>query len=538
MSRKNLRSLALAAAVVLIAAVCGSAARYMENRVFARLLEFLRTFLYLGLFFAWGISARRRVTASFSRNMLTAVAVMMILWFLLREFKWRFVTDPDLLRWLWYAFYVPLMAIPLFAFLISLSLGEGEKFRLPRWTWAIWAVTAAVILTVLTNDLHSLAFVFPAGSPRSEDNYTYGPAFFAAALWGVALAAAAFFIMLRRYREPDRSRRLLLPLLPFFAAVAYLVLYVLRIPILPGYVRDLAAFDCLVFTAFFESCIRAGLIQSNSEYFRLFKDSGDISAQILDDDLNVVYAARGAENVDREIIREAAEPVLLPSGKRLHKMRVRGGWAVWTEDISELLAVRETLELRQEELMERNALLELEYRREREHRAVEEQNRLYDLMLSRTKTQLAMADALAAEYRRRPDRRILAKITVLGSFIKRRKDMVLSLESAPTLSEERLSSALDESCRALGTLGVRGTYLVRTGELDGEAAAEIYDFFEAVIEAALDRARFISARVTRRGERLRAAILLDEKPPETELFARFPNISADYEDGAQYILEL
>ena len=58
----------------------------------------------------------------------------------------------------------------------------------------------------------------------------------------------------------------------------------------------------------------------------------------------------------------------------------------------------------------------------------------------------------------------MSQIAVLGSFIKRRKDMILCIDSTPTLPESKLSSALGESYRSLALMGVQGRYLVDTGK--------------------------------------------------------------------------
>ena len=78
----------------------------------------------------------------------------------------------------------------------------------------------------------------------------------------------------------------------------------------------------------------------------------------------------------------------VPNGLLLHTMPVNGGYAVWTEDVSALLAVKEASESLAEELKERNALLRYEYKRDARRCMIEEQNRLYDLLQSATQRQI------------------------------------------------------------------------------------------------------------------------------------------------------
>ena len=88
-------------------------------------------------------------------------------------------------------------------------------------------------------------------------------------------------------------------------------------------------------------------------------------------------------------------------------------------------------------------------------------------------------------------------IVVLGSFIKRRKDFILSIDSTPTLPVKKLSSAFGESFRALKKMNISGGFYVNTEKefVDGKILAYAYDFFEDVIETVLDAAKYINTRV-------------------------------------------
>ena len=430
---------------------------------------------------------------------------------------------------------------------MSLSLGKPEAYRLPRRTALLYLPTVCLILLVLTNDLHRLAFRFPAeAAVWTERNYSYGPGFYAAALWSFLCAAAAFAVMLTKCRLPRAEKYLWLPLLPFGAAVLYTVLYALRVPFVHSALGDLTVSECLLFAAFFESCIQCGLIQSNSRYGDLFRASVDISAQITDRDYAVRYAASGAEPIPREDMRRAeGAPVILDGGKRLNNMPVNGGHAVWTEDISALLALRGKLERIRQELSDRNEIVHMEYVEEKERVTVEEQNRLYDLLQRDTQPQLDRAKALAAAYEQaetpEEKRALLARIVVLGSYIKRRKDFALSAEGAATLSGTKLDSALAESFRSMELLPIRGGHYVDLGleQVPGGALIRAYEFFEDVLESAMDSARYLSVRVSAVNGTLRCSIETDGSADDGALRRKYPPLRvARDEDGTEYILPL
>ena len=274
--------------------------------------------------------------------------------------------------------------------------------------------------------------------------------------------------------------------------------------------------------------------------------SGRYPAQITDNDYSVRYASRDAQQLPVEQMRAAEkEPIMLSDGKRLHNMPIHGGHAIWTEDMSELLRLRNKLEDMQEELADRNGLLRLEYEREKEHKVVEEQNRLYDLLQQSTQTQIDKISRLVSQYQESEDpeekKRLLSQIAVLGSFIKRRKDMILCIDSTPTLPESKLSGALGESYRSLALMGVQGRYLVDTGKeyQPGETLALAYDFFEDTAEAALDTLRSIDVRVTSVKGKARISIFADGDGDFSALLQKYPSASVFKDtDGTELLLSL
>ena len=536
-------------AVLIFAAVfCRRLALATDVVFVGKLANSIRIFLYIGLFSTWGVSVSHRVMQPQIRRYLVVVAGLMVVWLFMRELRWHYVKDPDILRILWYSYHIYTLFIPLLALLVSLSLGKPETYRLPKQSLFLYLPTVGLILLVLTNDLHQFVFRFPADAAVwSDSRYHYGAGFVLITAWGVLCAMAAFFVMLTKCRLPQIKKFLWLPLIPFAAAVLYMILYALRVPFVVHLLGDLAVSSCLMFTAFFESCIQCGLIPSNTRYFDLFRASKDISAQITDMEYVVRYAASGAVSIPKEeMLRAEHTPLLLPSGKQLHNMPVNGGHAIWIEDMSELLSLRETLEEQQDELQVRNALLKLEYEREKQHRTVAEKNRLYDLIQSKTQAQLDQIKFLMERCRaaetEAEKRRILSYIIVLGSYIKRREDFVLSMNEVPLLAKSRLESAFQESFRSLRLLGIQGSYLVHTSEeyLSGNLLARAYDFFEDVLEMLMDMANYLNVRVGEACGGLRVSILTDFcVADDFVLMERYPDMRIVREDdGTEFILPL
>ena len=542
---KKYRSFLCAVLAVLAAALLRQIGFHVNEQL-DLLCAILRTSIYIVLFAAWGISVSNRIIQPQVRRYLAAISALMVFWVAVRGIRYSLEEGPWVMRHLWYLYYLPMLFIPMLAVFVAVALGKPDTFRLSKWINLLYIPTAILFLLVLTNDQHQLVFKSPADATVWMDDYRYGIVYFLTVGWMILCAITALIIMLFKCRVPHSRKVLVLPFVPIIMALLYGVCYIFRAPWLRLIAGDMTVVFCLLFTAVLESCIQCGLIQANTRYEELFTKAADIPAQITDNDYTVRYASKDAQQISVEQMRAAEkEPVVLADGKRLHNMPIHGGHAIWTEDMSELLSLREKLENIREELADRNGLLQLEYEHEKEHKVVEEQNRLYDLLQQSTQPQIDKISRLVSRYRQSADskekKRLLSQIAVLGSFIKRRKDMILCIDSTPTIPESKLSGALGESYRSLSLMNVQGRYLVNTGReyQQGEILALAYDFFEDTVEATLDSLRSVDVRVASVKGQLRISILADGDGDFSPLRQKYPSASVFPDtDGTELLLPL
>lgn len=481
--------------IVLLAVMIAYIFRLMGGGSFyPTLFSYLRSFIYIGMFAAWGLSVRQRIVQNQIRRYLTGVALLLILWFTFRSAKYFIFWQPIAIRYLWYLFYLPMLFVPMLALLIAMSLGKPDEYKLPKSVWLLFAVLGALLILVLTNDLHQLVFTFPKDADIwSDTNHGYGVCYFAVIGWQVFCVVAAFVVMLFKCRLKNRKLRFL-PVIPLAVSLSYLALNYVGIPWQKELFGDVTAFQSLMYMLCFEACIACGYIHSNSRYADLFASSVGTSAQITDMDFNVRYAAMNMQPISREKMMHAIQsPVTLADGLNLHTMPISGGYAVWTEDVSSLLEIKEESESLAEELAERNEILRYEYKRESKRRKIEEQNRLYDLLRRATQTQINKISMLTKEYQKinKTDpvraKSLLAEIAVLCSYIKRRKHLTLLTDRDYKVAITELIGAFAESLQTLTLLNVRSTFFADSelSMLPGKSAAAIFDFYEQVIEADL-----------------------------------------------------
>ena len=505
MSEQKKKNIITAVTVVLALSTAYCFRIIGKGRFYPTFFSYLRSFIYIGLYAAWGLSVRKRIVQKQVRKYLTSVSVLLIFWMAERSAKYFIFWQPDVIRYLWYLFYLPMLFVPMLAVLIAMSLGQPDEYKLPKATLLLWMISGAMLLLVLTNDLHQIVFTFPKSAAvwTDQDN-GYSIGYFFVVGWQVILAVTALIIMFHKCRIPNGKRRFL-PVIPLLLSLIYSALYYAGVNWLRFLFGDLAAFQGVMYLLTFEFCIFCSFIRSNTRYADLFAASRGTSAEIADGNFNVKYASENIMPISKELMKKAVQsPVETADGLTVHTMPIGGGYAVWTEDVSALLEAREELKSLAEELSERNEILLYEYKREAKRRKLDEQNRLYDLLQSVTQTQIDRIAVLTKEYRKvsKTDpgkaRLFLSEIAVLCSYIKRRKHLTLLADRDYRVSITELERAFTESLQTLKLLQVRSTLYVEPGlsMIPGKTAAAIFDFYEAVLETDLDHLAAMQVSLT------------------------------------------
>ena len=514
--------------------------RYASRHIFhSPAVSHLRSGIYVFLFSAWCYSLWIRIVQTQVRRYLLAISVLMVLWILLRSIKFS-IENTDAERWLWYFYYFPMLFIPMLSVFVSRSLGKGEDFRLPRWTKLLYFPTLLLLLLVLTNDLHQQVFSFPSGV-LSDRAYRYEGGYFFVLGWEALCAGFALLSMVKNCRIP-RSRRIRwLPLVPLALSLAYAYAYVKKVHWVWVLAGDMTVSQCLIFASILECCIQCGLIQSNLGYDELF-EATSLPVQITDQAFCSQYVSVAMQGAlpQSELRQMQQDTVHLGDDTLLKRHKLRRGWVFWKEDISALNQIRKELELTRDELRDTGDVLAAENAQRARWLKLTEENRLYDMMEAQTARQIAMLRDLLAELQKTEDsgraRHLLGQVIIIGTYIKRRSNLIFVGVQRGAISVQELRLCLNESSENISVYGADCKTIIKgEGQLTVEQATQVYDLFEAVVETELEslRALLISIEV---GKWVEVALCVSAAEPLCGLCARFPGLEWEQdEDGLQYV---
>lgn len=492
----------------------------------------LRTLIYIGLYIGWGISIHKRVVQKAAKNTLIFISGLMIFWFIVRSIKYFFAMDVNVERYLWYSYYLPMLFIPQAAVQTAVLLGQPEEYILPKWLKLLYVPTTLCFLLVLSNDFHQCVFSFAAGEVWTDKGYRYAWGYYTVLLWEVVCAVTAFALMVYKCRLSQRKKYL--PVIGIGISILYAIIYASGAEWMQVIGGDITAALCLMFVCIFESCIYCGLIQTNTGYEELFEVC-TMGAQITDRNYCVRYTSANAMELSEAVMREAEKGDVVVDKKTLIQNRpIQGGHILWQEDIEYIIMLLERMEENRKTIEESNCLEQENYQTKAKINMLREKNRLYDKLQTQTAGQIGLLNELLSQYEAEEDlvksRRLLAKISVIGTYIKRYGNLIFIGERAEISDVVELGACLEESFSSLKLMGIECALTAPAGErIYVRDAVRIYSFFESIVESCVDSIQFMWVKIRPCGEEL---IVCMEAESEANLSSFFDKTEkGEYEDG-------
>ena len=515
-----------------------------ENVFMRNLADQCRSCIYLGMYCAWVIYLGKHVVHKKTRRCLTAIGCLMVFWFFVRTVKFHIFHEPLGEHICWYLYYIPMILIPVLGLSAALFFVEKDEEKTVRQIIILLTVAAVLIISVFTNDLHQLVFRFSKQPPFSDRDYSYGILFAVIQGWMLSCLTGMEIILIRKSRIPGK-KQFWLPVIPGILLLGWNVGNIFHLSFIQTLAGDMTAVCCLLMAAIYQGCIVCGLIQTNNRYFELFQTSGGLDAEITDDSFQRYYHSGDFPKLSPEmrtmIIHRSS---VQEQGIRINHIPIRGGHLFWSEDISILLDQYQDIREQQEELIARNRLLQKTYEKEAERRKTEEQNRLLNMIQNQTAGQLELLSQLMDELERTESRErydlLLGKIVVIGTYLKRRKNLVLTQYTSDgnVLTMEDLRQSLAESCDSLKLCRIRAAYYVENGDiqLNAEDILKCYDTFEWLAERLSDVMQSMFYRVSQIDDDLRISVHIASEADLCGLMSERPDLKVQQEDEKEWFV--
>ena len=292
---------------------------------------------------------------------------------------------------------------------------------------------------------------------------------------------------------------------------------------------------CLLIVAILECCIECGLIQSNTGYEELFMVSR-LGAQITNQENAVCLASANARALTEEQrISTKTQTVSADKSMIVKSQPIGFGHVLWQENVAELTEAIEQIEENCRDLAEHNRIRQENLKTRKKILALQEKNRVSDLLHRETAGQIDLIDRMLAQYDTETDdrkrSRLLGGAAVVGAYITRYGNLLLIGERTETADIRDLARCFDESFINLELLGVNCLHTLPSDIiLATKDMLQVYRSFEAAVETSLSDLQYvwINVRESKEGIFLNMEFVCD-----TDL-SPFASIADSFscEDGA------
>lgn len=455
-------------AVRIFSHLTSSADNYIEN---------FDVIIFSGLIIGWGVSVAYRIVQKNIRICLVISAALMLLWMALRAIKYNSPADINTYgRYLWYSYYIAMVFLPLMMFFAMLNIGEPENTNNRKYLLIIPA--AVLVLFVMTNDFHQLAFVFEPDFHNWNKQYSYGPVYYVIVVWIFILVLSSIVLSINRCRISATRKELWIPIVIILVAIIYTLWNNLN----HGYsglrIYNVPEVFCFASIALWESLIQIGLVPSNTGYGDFFNAS-NLNTLIFDNEGNVKYRSKNATNVSKDVVLQNGNSVVIDENIILKKHNIKGGKVVWTEDISAINRINRELSEVKEQISEYNVILKSEAELKKRRASVTEQNKLYDSITEFIRPQLCdLENILKNIENNRGDISVnYAGACVVNVYIKRISNLLIMAKSRKMLNAFELENSIRELAEYISVYGISCSFFSNvSGEISAEKSIAIFKF--------------------------------------------------------------
>lgn len=490
-----------------------------------------------GMFCIWGIYVRQRIIDKRCSNLFLLLSFCMIIAEMLKNIKFQQVVAGSVEeRYLWYAYYIPILYMVQISFFLSLCMLKNEREQpLKKWKW-LTILTFLFCIIIMTNDYHQLMFVFPKGVEVGTSIYGYGPFYFIIVFYIGILIATLLVIIFKKCSLPQCRRFILVPLSIVGIAFFYIILNALCMDLRINGRQIFLFIDTVCFTTLcvWESCIQLGLFPGNSGYKEIFQSMG-IDAWIVNSSGEVIYTGNRRNQIPENVKKNEKGDFMIDENTRLHQHKIMGGIFYYTEDLTAINQLRAELAEVNEVIAGENTLIEEENLLKEENIRYQTLNHVYDEIAKEVHFQVVEIEKLLSDNNLAEElfRKNLAKATFLNVYIKRRSNFILQSMQDEQLDIMELYLAIHESLSYLCLCHVDGFICPckKRVRLEAKILLEAYSFFQNFVENSISELKSIMVMIVNKERELELRFLYEINGSELFIPSSTGNVELEKDEN-------
>lgn len=455
----------------------------VDKIVIKELMNFTAHLILISLSVFWVLRIHNRITTKYLQKVIVCLAIFIVMFLLLRFIKYKFFKTNDIvMRYLWYAYYIPQTAIPVLMLSAACYVGYDEKKGPIKWLKYLIIPAAIMIILIMTNDIHQLAFSFKPDFLNWDSDYKHQLLYWCNIVWQLVLTFISVGIIFRKCRI-EYKNKIKMMIIGCGICVALIILSFFSI--ISSY--KIPELFCLFYVFILEYSIQVGLIPSNSYYPRYFALS-NISALIVDNNDNVVFKSE-KDNFSTINNVSYENKTTLMNNMKINAQKISGGKIIWMEDLTSINEMNEKLKDVQKNLNEETELIFAENELKEQQFKIIETQKIYSKIENAVYKQVTEIEEIVSNTTTKDKDYTLRmiKVGILGAYVKRRSNLTFIAEMDKMLSFDEVGLCIKESLGYLEIGGVHCAFMCDCNcEISTEDGLSLFDAYEYVIENVME----------------------------------------------------
>ncbi|MDO5037576.1 MAG: hypothetical protein Q4E37_04655 [Tissierellia bacterium] len=496
--------------------------------VYARLvsLPFHSNSLILGLYSLaivfWMQKNQRMILHQEVRRYLLYIGHLLLAYLFVRTVKYDLtVAGSSLERYLWYVYYIILMAIGVFLLFSVLYMDKGRHEKIGgKWS-LVYVLLFIFSVLFISNDLHQMIFTFPLGlSNWSDSSNGYGPLFSLLLVYCGAIVLVTFFISTKKLLDRRNVKNIFVTLAVPLVWALYTYFYLRRTDYFSWFFVAFKSpeFNTLVTMAYIESLIYNRLIPTNLDYEK-FWDLSSLDIGLMTGN-GVFHSKNPSLDLDRSLIQRAeVYPLFLDETTLLESAKVSQGYSYWLTDLSPIHAIREELKNFGDLIAEENELLKAKNQLKKDQASLKRQMEICEFIEGALEDKVLHLEECLGDLGHSEEAFTegMRLATLVQVYIKRFSNMLLLSQKSRVSSLVELKLAMVESLNYLEIFGV-DSHLVweAEGVLDLDNMLLVYKTFEGVLEGNIRTLEAVLVRLELRERDLVLSMEIENPDPTYE----------------------
>lgn len=429
--------------------------------------------IFLVIFTVWIAILYIRVYDKTLKKYTLSIGICLVFWMIIKIFKYH--TTGDANNYMWYLYYIPLIAIPTFYYNCSdylLKNNDNTKRKLTI------GISIILFILVITNNFHQFVFKLI----DMDGAYIHNWGYYLICVWIFLLLILSIKKLVKVSKSEKEKNKIILPFIPVILGLLYTILYVLNI----GTIRhtNMSIIIGGLFCVGLEVLFSLNLIPNNLRYKKFFLRS-NLPIAILSKDGNKQINTKHYIAVEKNIKKDIKNNELKTQYQIENKIKILkpipGGYVIEEKNLRKINDLKKDLQHTKQELLKQEEILKNQKKIKEKMYEIKIKNEIIELLDEKIDEKRKQINKMLDEMTEADIEKIHI-IKLLINYCKRMSSLVISNYKREDYNNKRIEIIINELFLEAKALNINEVIQTNNFLINSNETTAIYETaFEIIL---------------------------------------------------------